>query len=254
MLVVAGSSGMMGAGALVSKASLMAGAGLVTWALPDAFKNYAAASTLEVMRLPLSATNSYKRIVDTISKRKINVCAIGPGLSTAPKTAKLVRRLVLELKVPAVLDADGLNSFKGNLPDLKKHSSPLVLTPHKGEFERLFEVKWPEDGSKRAALAKKLSKIYDVTLVLKGSQSLVVQGLKVVRNQTGNASMAKGGSGDVLTGIIAAFLAQGLKPFEAARWGVHFHGLAGDLARQEKGELSVTASDLIEFLPKAFLR
>jgi hydroxyethylthiazole kinase-like uncharacterized protein yjeF len=194
-------------------------------------------------------------IARTLLKRRINVVALGPGLTHEPSTARLVRKLVAALNVTVVLDADGLNSFsgrKGCREALKKHRAGLVLTPHRGEFERLFKKTVPASKKKMGELAKKLSKFYDVVLVLKGHKTLVTARDKQAWNSTGNPGMAKGGCGDVLTGIIAAFIAQGLDPFQAAVWAVYFHGKAGDLAVRERGELSLTASDLIDFLPKAF--
>ena len=258
-LIVAGSRGMMGAALLASRASLEAGCGLVTLASPE--KPAAAASQLipEAMQLSLAQTkqgslrfSAYSTITSFIVKRKITALLVGPGLSRHQETARLVRKLVVTVRVPAILDADGINSFKGKANELLLHASPLTLTPHRKEFERLFSERWPETQIKRIALAKKLSKFYDVVLVLKGHQTLVVNGDKCFVNSTGNPGMAKGGSGDVLAGIINAFICQGLQPFSAACWAVHFHGMAGDLAVKERGELGLVASDIIRFLPKAF--
>ena len=177
---------------------------------------------------------------------------MGPGLSVKPAPAALVRKIVREFSVPIVLDADGLNSFKGKAAELRKHAGPLVLTPHRKEFERLFREKYPENLKAREALAKKLSRFYHGVLVLKGHRTVVTDGRRVYVNRTGNPGMAKGGSGDVLAGVVAAFIAQGLGSFEAAVWAVYFHGRAGDRAVREKGELSLVASDIIEYFPKVF--
>ena len=138
------------------------------------------------------------------------------------------------------------------MTELRRHAGPLVLTPHEREFERLFGQPLPNKPSGRMALAKKLSKFYDVVLVLKGHRTLVVESPQVYVNTTGNPGMAKGGTGDVLTGIIASFIGQGLGAFQAAVWAVYFHGKAGDFAARQKGELALTASDLIDALPKVF--
>ena len=151
-----------------------------------------------------------------------------------------------------VLDADGLNAFKARASELKKYTAPLVLTPHDREFERLFQCACPQKTSQRIALAKKMARLYHVVLVLKGPKTIVTDGSHLYVNPTGNPGMAKGGSGDVLTGVLAAFLAQKLSAFEAARWAVYFHGLAADLAVEKKSQLSLIASDIIDYLPLAF--
>lgn len=261
VLIMAGSRRMTGAAILASNAALRSGAGLVTLGFPDGLDRYLSKLPPEVMRLPLAATKdlsigpkALKPSLEFIRKRKISALAVGPGLSTHSDTASFMREIVSQAPVPIVLDADGLNAFQGHGRRLKRHAGQLVLTPHRREFERLFGEKWPEGEKPRAALAKRLSKFYDVVLVLKGHRTLVVCGDRVYVNRTGNPGLAKGGSGDVLTGIIAAFVGQGLDPYEAARWAVYFHGLAADIAVKRTGELGLTASDVIEALPKAFGR
>lgn len=260
VLVLAGSPGMTGAAVLTSRAAVRSGAGLVTLGIPKSLEPRAAKNLLEVMQLGLPETKdatlslaAFEKIEVFVKKRRVNSLAVGPGLSRDKETAALVRKLIQKIKVPAVLDADGLNAFQGQMASLKKHAATLVLTPHAGEFERLFSKKPPTASIARAALAKKLSKFYDVVLVLKGAPTLVVQDEKVTVNRTGNPGLAKGGTGDVLTGVIAAFIAQGLKPFEAAAWAVYFHGKAADLTVKDKSQLGLLASDVIDFLPKAFL-
>ena len=269
VLVLAGSKGLTGAAILASRAALRSGSGLVTLGMPRSLEASMAKSLVEVMKLGLPETKvktlsltAYSKILDFIKRRKINSLAIGPGLSVNSETTALVRRLVGHVSAPIVLDADGLNSFsakggsasggKGYLQDLRKHRSQLILTPHEKEFERLFSKRLPSKKSARIALAKRLSKFYDVVLVLKGPQTLVVYGNKVYCNKTGNPGLAKGGSGDVLTGMIASFIAQGLDIFQASVWGVYFHGKAADIAVKEKGELGLIASDLIDCLPRVF--
>ncbi len=260
VLFLAGSPNMTGAACLVGEACLRSGAGLVTLGVPEGIRNvYAKKNIPELMLLGLPETKqgalsskAYAKIISFIRERRVNCLAIGPGLSHETDTAKLIHQVVKTSPASMVLDADGLNCFKNHAKKLKQRRSRLILTPHRREFERLFETQWPESESERVALAKKLSKLYDAVLVLKGHRTLVVDGEKAYRNLTGNPGMAKGGSGDVLTGIIAAFLAQGLNPFEASAWAVYFHGKAGDLAVREKGELGLLASDIIECLPRAF--
>ena len=261
VLAVSGSRQMSGAPQLLARACLTAGAGLVTVGIPKSVRtSFSKKALAEAMLLELPetvagslASGAYAKVLSFIRSRGVKVAAIGPGLTHDKNVSTLVRKLVAGIPVPMVLDADGLNAFKGKKAQLKKHRAPLVLTPHQGEFERLFEEKWPENKVTRTALAKKLSKFYDVTLVLKSHHTLVVDGDEVYENFTGNPGLAKAGSGDVLTGIVAAFLAQGLIPFRAACWAVYFHGRAGDMAAKVKSELGVLASDIIEYLPKAFL-
>ena len=253
-LVLAGSKNMMGAANLVSRAALYSGSGLVTLGVPEGLEKFTAQLPPEIMRLSLPATAAGAFVQKFIGKRKITCVALGPGLSTHERTATLVRKLVASLKIPVVLDAGGLNAFEGKAALLGRRKCPLVLTPHAGEFERLFKKRVPKGLSGRIELAKKLARFYDGVLVLKGHRTLVADKDSVYVNTTGNPGMAKGGTGDVLTGIIASFISQGLSPFLASVWAVYFHGLAGDLAAKEKGELSVTASDMIRLLPQAFKR
>jgi NAD(P)H-hydrate epimerase len=259
VLVLAGSSGMKGAAFLTSRAALVSGAGLTTLGMTKVLKPFFLKSLPELMTLELPSApggalgvTAYPKVMDFIQRRKVSSVALGPGLSSGPWTADFVKRLVRNVTVPMVLDADGLNSLKGAAGFLRRRRGELVLTPHAREFERVFSSTWPEDRKARAALAKKISKIYDVVLVLKGHRTLVTDGRRVYENPTGNPGMAKAGTGDVLTGILASFIGQGLDVFRAAAWAVYCHGLAGDLAVSRKGELSLTASDILDFLPQSF--
>ena len=259
-LVIAGSKSYPGAAILTAQAALRSGAGLVTLAAPLSVKEALwKRFSPEVTPIFLSETKEgaisgkvLPLIQKIVSSRRINAVALGPGLTHELLTKAVVRKIITGVAVPAVLDADGLNAFQGHEKALRRHAGPLVLTPHDREFERLFGQRMPSSDQKKAMLAKKLSRSYDVVLVLKGHRTLIVYHDKIVKNLTGNPGMAKGGSGDVLTGIIAAFMAQGLDPFQAAVWGVYFHGKAGDLAVRKTSELSLTASDLMDTLPLAF--
>ncbi len=258
-LILAGSRGMTGAALLASRAALESGCGLVTLGISQSLLPVAAKSIPEVMQLGLPETkeasldlSAYSKILKFIDKRRVNGLLIGPGLSQNDETMRLVRRLVRTLSVTTVLDADGINSFRGQTEELLRHPSRLVVTPHRKEFERLFSEKWPDNKMDRIKLAKRHSKFYDVVLVMKGRGTLVVSGDKYYVNKTGNPGMAKGGAGDVLAGMITAFICQKLDPFLATCWAVYFHGRAADLAVKERGELSLMASDIIRFLPEAF--
>ncbi len=247
-LIVAGSEAYPGAAILTARAALASGAGLVTLASPASIR------TALLKKFPPEVMPVFfkeppvPKLRKLIRERRINALAIGPGLGRLPRTSRWVRALAQTSGVPVVLDADGLNAFCGRVSLLKRHRAPLVLTPHAGEFARLFGRAWPKAPKKRAELAKRLSRSYDVVLVLKGPGTLVVYRDRMAWNKTGNPGMAKGGTGDALTGIIAAFIAQGMDPFKAAVWGVYFHGKAGGLAAKRTGVLSLTASDLIDSL------
>jgi NAD(P)H-hydrate epimerase len=257
VLVLAGSRNMTGAAILAGRAAMASGAGLVTVASPvSASKEMA--GFFEAIRLPLPETKSggiSLRALTGLStymrRRKVSSIVVGPGLGLDPETQALVRRLV-SASPPCVLDADGLNAFRWRSKLLAKRASPLILTPHEKEFERLFDRPVPAAAAARWACVKKISGAYGVVLVLKGHRTLVAGAGRAYVNATGNPGMAKGGTGDVLAGIIGAFVAQGMVPFEAAAWGVHFHGKAGDAAARKKGELGIFARDLIDYLPHAF--
>jgi NAD(P)H-hydrate epimerase len=155
--------------------------------------------------------------------------------------------------VPLVLDADALNNLAGDLGPLKRYAGPLVLTPHPGEFARLAGSDVAAVQADRCDRAVRFAAEHGVVLVLKGNRTVVTDGRRVYVNTTGNPGMATGGTGDVLTGLTAALLGQGLETFAAAQLAVYLHGLAGDLARDRLGEVSLIASDLVEYLPRAFL-
>lgn len=259
VLIVAGSRGMGGAALLASEAALRAGAGLVTTAIPASLEAALTARLPESLKLPLAESRSGAltagssgRLVSYARRRRVNVAAIGPGLSVTAGTAALCRRILRGLSVPMVLDADGLNVYAGSARQLAARQAPLCVTPHRRECERLFGVRVPEGDAGRVALAKRLAKLYHLVLVLKGHRTVITDGARVYVNTTGNAGMAKGGSGDVLTGLIAGLAAQGLDLYEAAVWGARLHGRAGDLAVRQKGLLGITAGDLIRCLPGAF--
>jgi len=259
VLVVAGSSGYTGAAYLTSQAAIRSGSGLVTLAIPKSLYPIMAKKLTEVMVRPFAETKE-----QSLSPRagkellrfseKCNSFAIGPGLSQNKKTAQLIRDLVTNIKGPIVLDADGINAFCGNAGKLKKVKSTLVLTPHPGELSKLTGKSIGGIQKNRKDIALEAARKYNIVLVLKGHNTVVAgpEG-QVYVNETGNPGMASGGVGDVLTGVIAAFLAQGVESFNAAALGVYFHGLAGDLAVKEKGPLGLIATDLLDKLPEALM-
>ena len=181
-----------------------------------------------------------------------DVVALGPGLGRNEALTALVTAVLAHTTAPVVLDADGLNALQGHTDRLRRRSAPLILTPHPGEFARLLGSDVAAVQARRQALAVSFAAEHRVILVLKGQHTLVTDGRRLYTNTTGNPGMATGGTGDVLTGLIAALLGQGLQPFAAAQLGVYLHGLAGDLARDKLGEVSLIASDLLRYLPRAF--
>jgi hydroxyethylthiazole kinase-like uncharacterized protein yjeF len=258
VLIVAGSPTMLGASALCSLAAMRSGAGLVTVAVPKSL-NLTLQKKIShvVMTLPLPQTSRATFSVKAFellkkSFNRFNAVAIGPGLGLNPSTCQFVYKMIEHYPGPMVIDADALNAIAKNPKILLKSKGPRILTPHSGEMARV-------SGSTRTAIEKDSKKVaidfalrYHSIVVIKGHHSIVAScdGRTYV-NRTGNVGMATAGSGDVLTGIITAFLGQGIKPFRAARWGVYYHGLAGDLAVKQRNKVSLIACDLIDFLPKA---
>jgi ADP-dependent NAD(P)H-hydrate dehydratase / NAD(P)H-hydrate epimerase len=255
LFILAGSPGKTGAAALVSQSALRVGTGLVTLGVPESLNPILEEKLTEVMTEPLPETKektlslrSQKRIFN-LSSRK-TALAIGPGLSLNPETLRLVRQVVGKSNLPAVIDADGLSALTGKVDILRKKKAERILTPHPGEMARLLGISVEAVQKDRIEAARKFARNYGVILVLKGSRSLVAApGGDVFINPTGNPGMATGGMGDVLTGMIAGFLAQGILPLEAAKLGVYLHGLSGDYAAFRRGERGMAASDLIDHAP-----
>jgi len=264
VFVVAGSSRFSGAAVLCAESALRSGSGLVTLGIPKGINSAVTKiKPEEVMTLPLPETKegnlslaAYKKVIDSIEK--VDILVVGPGLGLEASTKSLVQRLVTKINKPLVIDADGLNALVGNLGLLRDKSgqrSDIVLTPHAGEMARLLGIDAKEVQKNRKQIAQEFVKDFKAVLVLKGHETIVAdyKGNFYI-NKTGNPGMATAGSGDVLTGIIAAFLAQGLRVFEAAKYAVYLHGLAGDLAAKEKTQISLIASDIIAKIPEAIKR
>ncbi len=262
LLVIGGSLGKAGAAAMAGMAALRAGAGLVTVAVPRSVLPTVAGFTPELMTEPLEEDSGvvsmraleYGRL-EKLSEGK-SVIALGPGISRHPEAAEFVRTVVAKSKLPLVLDADGLNAFEGRASELDGSKRPLVVTPHPGEMARLTGLSTGAVQGDRIGVACKFAAEHKCIVVLKGWRTLIAQpDGQVWVNTTGNPGMATGGTGDVLTGMIASLVAQcsvenhRLHSVIAA---VHLHGLAGDLARDELGEHSMIATDLLRFLPQAF--
>ncbi len=260
VFVVAGSTGMTGAAALTSEAALRIGAGLVTLGIPKSLNSILEVKLTEVMTLPLPETpegslalEAKSQILDFV-ERTSSVLAIGPGLSQHPETVELIHSLVRENNTPTVIDADGLNALskaKGN--GLAAHSTAeTVLTPHPGEMSRLINRSIREVERDRIGVAQRFAQEHNVTLVLKGVPTVIAGGNgEVWLNSTGNPGMASGGMGDVLTGLIAGLMAQGVSSYDAAVLGVYLHGLAGDIVAESIGLHGLMAGDVLKAVPQA---
>lgn len=247
-MIIAGSEGKMGAAILAAKACLRSGVGLLTMHVPKCGQNIIQIAIPEAM-VEVDYENSI--FSARIDQKKYSVIGFGPGIGTNLLTQKAVVELLQESQAPMVIDADGLNCLSINKESYKLIPTGSILTPHPGEFERLVGEWDTDEGKMNKQLSFSIE--FNCIIVLKGFRtSISTPEGKLYVNKTGNPGMAKGGSGDVLTGIITAFLAQGYSSEDAAILGVYIHGMAGDLAAEVKTEYSLLASDLIEFLPQAF--
>jgi hydroxyethylthiazole kinase-like uncharacterized protein yjeF len=273
VLVIGGSRGKAGAAAMAGMAALRAGSGLVTVACPESVLPIISSFAPELMTEPLPETDSGSMSLAALSHLKEllagkTVVALGPGASRTPETAEFIRAAVSKIAVPLVLDADGLNAFAGAGEQLDGRGRPLILTPHPAEMSRLTGVDTKElafvgsdwSKQKRISVAADLAAKRNVIVVLKGYRTVIAfPAGELWVNTTGNPGMAKGGSGDILTGIIAACIAQacsggsGASLEEAVRGGVYLHGLAGDFAAERCGEHSMIATDLLDSMGQAFM-
>jgi NAD(P)H-hydrate epimerase len=256
VLVVAGSRGMTGAAILCGRAALRGGAGLVYVAVPREVLPIVAAGDPCYLTVPLAQDAEGRLDAAALAELSTlepaqTVLAIGPGLGRGPGVSSLLPELLAKVTRPVVLDADGLNAFASQPAKLRTAGAPLIVTPHPGEMGRLLGQGAAQVQVRRPELAVRFAREHKAVVVLKGHGTLVTDGRRLYRNTTGNPGMATGGTGDVLTGLTAALLGQGLEPFAAAQLGVYLHGLAGDLARDRLGEVSLIATDLLDFLPAA---
>lgn len=255
VLVVAGSRGMTGAAALAAEAALRMGAGYVTLACADSLLDVLAAKPTPVVLKPLP--ESAPGVLDASAAEEVLALAasadavvLGPGLTTADGPASVCRRLVAELTLPLVVDADALNAHAGDAEPLMRRSRPTILTPHPGELARLLGITTAEVQSDRLAFGARLSAA-SVTCVLKGARTVVTGEGRQAIETAGNEGMATAGSGDVLAGMLGTLLARGMSPFEAAALGVHLHARAGDIAALALTPECVTATDILGRIPNA---
>ena len=258
LLVIAGSRGKSGAAALAGLAALRSGVGLCTVATPEDALSDVLVHAPELMGIGLDDDKPLgplhlEALLEAAEGK--DALVLGPGIARGKKTAQLISQLLERFPGPVVLDADGLNAVAGRLEVLRAAQGPLVLTPHPGEMARLCGLTVAEIQSNRVAVACDFARAHHVVLVLKGARTVVASPDGRARvNPTGNPGMATGGTGDVLSGVCGALLAQGLAPVDAASTAVYAHGLAGDLEQEWRGDLGLIASDLLSGLTSVWAR
>lgn len=257
LLSICGSYGMAGAALMAGKAALRSGLGLLKCALPESIYPIAASRLWESVYFPLAenggaiAAGNTGFLLDEAEKS--SAVLIGCGLSVSGGTKHLVTEFIKNCKTPMVLDADALNCVADCPEVLLNAHTDIIVTPHPGEMGRLTAKSAREVNAARELTTLEFAKKYGVVTVLKGSGTLIASpDGRLALNRTGNSGMATGGSGDVLAGITASLLAQGAKAFDAAAAAVYLHGLAGDIAVEKLGKISMLPSDLTEALPQAF--
>ncbi|MBF0303691.1 MAG: NAD(P)H-hydrate dehydratase, partial [Desulfamplus sp.] len=257
LLLVAGSTGKTGAAALAANSAMASGAGLVTLAVPESINSTMEPQVTETMTFPLPENQrgqishtALNLIIKNLVKDK-RVVAVGPGLGIDDSTIRVVHGMVEEISLPMVIDADGLNAIAVNPYILKSRKSPTILTPHPGEMARLTGKSTAQIQENRVETATIFAMEFNVIVVLKGASTIIALPNGTVHIcPTGNPGMASGGMGDVLTGMIAGFVAQGFEPSEAVIAGVYTHGLCGDTLAQRRGAFGFVASDIIRIIPE----
>ncbi len=258
VFVLGGSRGLTGAAALSSEAALRTGAGIVKLGIPASLNAILEMKLTEVMTVPLAddggGTFALQAQVDALPyMNAADTCVVGPGFSRHEEALEVAREIVAAVESPLIIDADALFALAGNQRLLKVRESSTVLTPHEGEFARMLGTSRDDVRANRFEYVRAFAAEFSVTVVLKGAPTIVAwPNGPIFINSTGNAGMATAGSGDVLSGMIAALVCQGVPSQEAACAGVYLHGLAGDFARGSKGQFAMIASDILANLPGAF--
>lgn len=244
ILIIAGSRGMAGAAVLCARAALRAGSGLVRVSIPE--------ELFPIIQIGVPEATCIPREHSMDGLSQYDAIAIGPGLGDDENTGLLVKKILACCSQPIILDADGLNLLNNDPTQMKRTKAGLIITPHPGEAARLLKRSTSDINRDRPSSAVELAELTGAVTVLKGAGSIVAtpEG-KTYINTTGNPGMATGGSGDVLTGVIAALAGQKLNPIAAASAGVYLHGMAGDLAAEQKGEYGLIASDIAEMVALA---
>jgi NAD(P)H-hydrate epimerase len=256
--IIAGSMGMSGAAAIAGRAALRSGAGLVRVATPKSVLPIVASVEPCFTTIPLPEDKAGRISVKAVNKlldaaADNDVLAFGPGIGVSGELRMLLETILEQSELRMVIDADGLNNLAKIKDWPQRNKAKLVLTPHPGEVKRLWFGLFREPlPQKREDQALHLSGKTSTVVVLKGASTVVTDGSRLYINKTGNPGMATAGSGDVLTGVIAALMGQGLSDFDAAVLGVYVHGLAGDIAAEKTGQVSLMTTDIVEALADAF--
>ncbi|WP_026894655.1 NAD(P)H-hydrate dehydratase [Clostridiisalibacter paucivorans] len=256
--IIGGSIGMTGANYLASTAALRTGSGIVRSVIPKSLNTIMEIKTTEVMTVPIEDYGKGRFVLKSLeylknSVKQSDAIGLGPGLNIDIDIKAIVKDILLSIDTPIVLDADGLNCVAEDMDILKDRKGTTIITPHPGEMSRLADVDISAIQKDRLYWTKKISKKYDVIVVLKGNNTIVSYKDKYIVNTTGNPGMATAGSGDVLTGVITSFIGQGIPAFESACFGAYIHGLSGDMAAYDKGEYGIIAGDIINYIPYAIM-
>ena len=254
--IIAGSLGMTGAAYLATMAALRSGSGLVYTIVPESLCQILSSKLIEAIIKPIEdegkghfTQKGLKKVKQIINA--LDILVLGPGIGVDEDRIGFVSEILLNYEGPIVLDADGLNCIsQGKQELLLERKGATIITPHPGELSRLIGVSIKEIQKNRLEYSKEVSNKYNIITVLKGANTIVSNPKgEVFINPTGNPGMATAGSGDVLAGMIASFVGQGIMPYEACILGVYCHGLAGDLAKLDKGEYGMIASDILDKIP-----
>lgn len=255
--IIGGSIGMTGAPYLASQAALRSGCGYSYTLVPNSLFQIMSIKLTESIIRPIEDKNTGRFTMESLQDilkhiKDMDALAIGPGMGEDGDRTYIVKEIIKNTKAPIVLDADGINCLSNKPHMLTHHKIPIVITPHPGELAKFLDISIDEVQEKRVYYSELVAKKYDIVVVLKGYKSVVASPkLGIYINESGNPGMATAGAGDVLTGVIASFLGQGISPFEAAKLGVHLHGIAGDLASKRIGEYGLIASDILKSIPQA---
>lgn len=255
--IIAGSTGLTGAAILSCKAALRSGMGLLKLYIPESLNIIITTAVPETVTVPLIEVrkgvigiNNFNKVIE--DSNKSDVLAIGPGCGLNAEVGELLKRIIFEVHKPLVIDADGLNALAKNVQWLENKKSDIIITPHPGEMSRLCGLTVEEINDNPIDAALNFSREWGVITVLKGSRTIIAtpEG-EVFININGNPGMATAGSGDVLTGVITSFIAQGFKPIDAAVFGVYIHGMAGDIMAESRGEHGLLAGDIVDGITRA---
>lgn len=260
VLIIAGSIRMSGAAVLVAQAALRTGSGLVYLAVPASVQPLVVRKLTEVITIPVRETAARTIALSALRELRawlpnVDAVVVGPGLATHPQTIRFVRRLLQTVQVPTVADADALNACAGATQRFTRCRAPLIVTPHPGEMSRLTGLSTAAIQRDREGIATRYARAWRAVVVLKGHRTVVAApDGRVFVNTTGNPGLATAGTGDVLTGMIASLLGQGLPPERAAVTAAYLHGLAGDLIARRIGRIGLIASDVLATIPTAIKR